>query len=154
MRDALLSQLAIQLMLFFNRRKPLGNPPAPSNLALAVVLLIVLLLQAVFNAWQDFSTSRLLDSITGLLPAEVLVLRDGSSTRIPSAQLVPGDVIDLTLGQKVPADIRMLTASSDLKFDRSILTGESDPIEARIECTNDNFLESQSLLLPRTQRKG
>jgi sodium/potassium-transporting ATPase subunit alpha len=33
-------------------RKPLGNPPAPSNLALAVVLLIVIAIQAIFNAWQ------------------------------------------------------------------------------------------------------
>jgi sodium/potassium-transporting ATPase subunit alpha len=33
--------------------KPLGEPnPAPANLALAVVLLIVLLLNAVFNMWQ------------------------------------------------------------------------------------------------------
>ena len=109
------------------------------------MLLIVLLLQAGFNAWQDFSTSRLLDSITSLLPTDVLVLRDGASVRIPSAQLVPGDIIDVTLGQKVPADIKMLSASSDLKFDRSILTGESDPIEARTDCTSDNFLESELL---------
>lgn len=125
------------------RRKPLSNPPASSNLALALVLLIVLLLQAGFNAWQDFSTSRLLDSITSLLPAEVLVLRNGASVRIPSSQLVPGDIVDLALGQKVPADLRILNASSDLKFDRSILTGESDPIEAKTECTSDNFLESE-----------
>lgn len=33
--------------------KPLGEPnPSPANLALAVVLLIVMLLNALFNMWQ------------------------------------------------------------------------------------------------------
>lgn len=92
---------------FAHYRKPLGKPPAPSNLALAIVLLIVLALQALFNFWQDFSTSRILESITGMLPGEVTVLRDGKDIRIPSSALVPGDIVDLTLGQKVPADIRV-----------------------------------------------
>lgn len=59
-------------------RKPLGNPPLASNLALAIVLLIVLLLQAVFNAWQDFSTSRVMSSIKNLLPSTVTVVRGSS----------------------------------------------------------------------------
>lgn len=42
-----------------------------------------------------------------MLPAEVTVLRDGKNVRVPSAALVPGDVVDLTLGQKVPADVRV-----------------------------------------------
>ena len=95
------------LFLTFNLRKPLGEPPAASDLALAVVLLIVVALQAVFNAQQDYSTSRILESITGMLPAEVTVLRNGSVARIPSADLVPGDIVDLSLGQKVPADLRV-----------------------------------------------
>lgn len=49
-----------------------------SNLALAVVLLIVLVLQAVFNAWQDFSTSRVMGSIQEMLPTSVLVIRNNS----------------------------------------------------------------------------
>ena len=101
---SLLSYLAIA---YPRIRKPLGEPPAPSNLALAVVLLIVVALQAVFNAQQDYSTSRILESISGMLPAEVTVLRNGAITRIPSAELVPGDIVDLSLGQKVPADLRV-----------------------------------------------
>ena len=62
--------------------KPLGNPhPSASNLALAVVLLVVVAIQAVFNAWQDFSTGRVLASISGLLPSDVLVKREGSITK-------------------------------------------------------------------------
>lgn len=106
-------------------RKPLGEPnPQASNLALAVVLLIVLFLQAAFNAWQDFSTSKVMSSIKGLLPANVLVLRDGKQINVAASELVLGDLIQVSLGEKVPADVRLIQVSGDLRFDRSILTGE------------------------------
>jgi sodium/potassium-transporting ATPase subunit alpha len=103
----------------------LGNPnPEASNLALAVVLLVVVFFQAAFNAWQDFSTSRVMDSIKGMLPADVVVLRDGVQTSLPAASLVPGDIVHLVMGQKVPADVKLIDVSGDLRFDRSVLTGE------------------------------
>ena len=48
-------------ILVFVSWKPLGEPPAVANLALAIVLLAVFIIQAGFNAWQDWSrygTSR------------------------------------------------------------------------------------------------
>ena len=106
-------------------RKPLGNPdPQASNLALAVVLLVVVFLQAAFNAWQDFSTSRVMASIQDMLPADVVVLRDGVQTSLPAASLVPGDLVQLVMGQKVPADVKLIDVSGELRFDRSVLTGE------------------------------
>ena len=131
-----------------SHRKPLGKPAAPSNLALAVVLLIVLVLNAVFNFWQDFSTSKILDSITGMLPSDVTVIRNGSVSRIAASQIVPGDIVELSLGQKVPADTRLLSVASDLKFDRSILTGESDAIDGKVDQTSENFLESEQCSEP------
>ena len=102
-------------------RKPLGEPaPQASNLALAVVLLIVLFIQAIFNAWQDFSTSRVMASIKGMLPSDVLVLRDSLSIKIPAKDLVPGDLITISMGEKVPADLRLIEVSADLQFERSI----------------------------------
>lgn len=114
-------------------RKPLGEPdPAPANLALAVVLLIVIMIQAVFNAWQDFSTSRVMASIKGMLPSDVLVLRDGGQTKVPAKELVPGDLVTISMGEKVPADLRLIEVSADLQFDRSILTGEASFISPQI----------------------
>ncbi|KAI0036987.1 sodium-potassium ATPase [Vararia minispora EC-137] len=131
--------------------KPLGEPnPQASNLALAVVLLVVIVIQAVFNAWQDFSTSRVMASIKDMLPAAVVVLRDGAQTSLPASELVPGDLVQLALGQKVPADLRLLEVSSDLKFDRSVLTGESEPITGKIDKTDDNFLETKNIALQGT----
>lgn len=58
--------------------------------------------------------------------------------RIPAADLVAGDIVQITLGSKVPADIRLLDVSSDLRFDRSILTGESNAIAATTDATDAN----------------
>ncbi|VDC04342.1 unnamed protein product [Peniophora sp. CBMAI 1063] len=131
--------------------KPLGEPnPQASNLALAVVLLVVVLLQALFNAWQDFSTSRVMSSIKDMLPADVVVLRDGSQTSVPAADLVPGDLVHIPLGQKVPADLLLVEVSSDLKFDRAVLTGESEPVSGKLDKTDDNFLETKNIALQGT----
>lgn len=55
-------------ILVFVAWKPLGQPPALANLALAIVLLAVFFIQAIFNAWQDWSSSRVMASITHMLP--------------------------------------------------------------------------------------
>ncbi|KAM0791484.1 hypothetical protein ACM66B_005937 [Microbotryomycetes sp. NB124-2] len=145
------SLLLIASVLCFIAWRPLGDPnPQASVLALAVVLLVVLLVSALFNAWQDWSTGRTMSSIKGMLPSDVLVCRDGVTARIKAADIVVGDVVKITLGVKVPADLRLVSCSSDLKFDRSILTGESKPVAATVECTDDNFMETRNIALQGT----
>jgi sodium/potassium-transporting ATPase subunit alpha len=139
------SILLVGSMLVFVAWKPLGDPPAAANLALAIVLAAVFVIQAVFNAWQDFSSSRVMASISGMLPEACLVLRDGRKQTIQAPELVPGDIIYFKAGSKIPADIRFLEVSSDAKFDRSILTGESLPITAVTESTEPNYLETKCI---------
>lgn len=103
--------------------KPLGKPPAPANLALGVVLLLVFVIQAVFNAWQEYSSARVMDSIKTMLPAECLALRSGEWKKTATSGLVRGDVVKFKLGDKIPANMRMIEVSMGLKFDRSVLTG-------------------------------
>ncbi|EJT99446.1 sodium-potassium ATPase [Dacryopinax primogenitus] len=145
------SLLFVASIICFLAWKPLGFPdPQASNLALAVVLLIVVLIQAAFNAWQDFSTSRTMASITNMLPADVSIIRDGQQRTIPAPQLVPGDIVNISLGQKLPADMRLLDVSGDLRFDRAVLTGESIPVAATVEKTDENFLETKNIALQGT----
>jgi len=63
-------------------------------------------------------------SIKGMLPADVLVHRDSTTKTIPAKDLVPGDIVHISMGEKVPADVRLIEVSPDLQFDRSVLTGE------------------------------
>ena len=112
-------------ILVFVSWKPLGQPPAQANLALAIVLLAVFFIQAAFNAWQDWSSSRVMASITTMLPDSCLLLRDGAMVTVIASDIVPGDILYIKAGNKLPADIRFVEISSDAKFDRSILTGEN-----------------------------
>jgi sodium/potassium-transporting ATPase subunit alpha len=89
-------------------------------------------------------------SIANMLPADVVVLRDGAQTTIAARDLVPGDLVHISLGAKLPADVRFLEASSDFKLDRAVLTGESEPIAGVVNMTNDNFLETKNIGLQGT----
>ncbi|KAF9402032.1 hypothetical protein BGX21_011456 [Mortierella sp. AD011] len=126
-------------------RPPLSDPPNITNLALAIVVLFVILLQAGFSAFQDFSTAKVMSSIMDMIPADCHVIRDGQLIKIPASELVVGDRVHLSLGNKVPADMRLLQASNDTRFDRAVLTGESEAIEASVVTTDDNFLESKNI---------
>lgn len=117
------SILWVGVIIFFISWKPLGNPPAPYNLALAVVVLLVIFSQAIFSGLQDWSAQKVMSSILDLLPKNAVVMRDGEAKSIPASELVVGDVVQLSTGQKVPADMRIIKASHDLKFDRAVLTG-------------------------------
>ena len=117
--------LCVGGILVFICWKPLGLPnPAIANLALAIVLIAVFIIQASFNAWQDWSSSRVMASITTMLPENCLVRRDGRQKEILAPDLVPGDILYIKAGNKLPADVRFVEMSSDANFDRSILTGK------------------------------
>jgi sodium/potassium-transporting ATPase subunit alpha len=94
-------------------------------LALAIVLASVFFIQAAFNAWQDWSSSRVMASIVEMLPNDCLVIRDGVPSTLSALELVPGDIVKVKQGDKLPADLRFIEASSDYKIDRSMLTGMS-----------------------------
>lgn len=140
------SVLWIGVIIFFICWRPLGDPnPAAYNLGLAILVLIVIILQACFSAFQDWSTKRTMKSILDLLPSDALALRDGSFVKIPSSDLVAGDIVRISIGNKVPADIRLLSSSGDIRFDRSMITGEAEEIEGALVSTDQNFLESRNI---------
>ncbi|RDW70502.1 cation-translocating P-type ATPase [Aspergillus mulundensis] len=132
-------------VLVFVAWKPLGDPPAEANLALAIVLVAVWAIQAAFNAWQDWSSSRVMASITTMLPDQCIAMRDGMVTSLSALDLVPGDVVQVKQGNKLPADMRFTQVSADAKMDRSILTGESEPIHGTVESTHSNYLETNNI---------
>ncbi|KAF2095188.1 putative H /K ATPase alpha subunit [Rhizodiscina lignyota] len=136
------SVLLVASILVFVAWKPLGQPPAVANLALAIVLAIVFFLQAAFNFWQDWSSSRVMASIKNMLPDECIVLRDASQQSLSGVDIVPGDILRIKMGVKLPADIRFIQVSPDAKFDRSVLTGESIPVRATVDSTENNYLET------------
>ncbi len=115
--------------------------PVPCLLEAAIVLQLILheYVEAsvigvllVFNAGIGFfhegRAKATLAALKSRLALNASVLRDGSWTVLQAADVVPGDVVKLTLGGVVPADVRILEGA--VQLDQSMLTGESMPVEA------------------------
>ena len=93
----------------------------------AATILAIVLLNGVLGFVQEWRAERALSALREMLSPFSTVLRDGEWTRVPAAELVPGDVLRLEAGDRVPADLR-LDAVTDLRIDESPLTGESVPV--------------------------
>jgi cation-transporting P-type ATPase F len=94
----------------------------------AGVIFGVVLVNAVVGFIQESRAEAALDALASMMTTEVRVRRDGRTIRVPSEDIVPGDVVLLESGDKVPADLR-LTRIRELRVDESALTGESLPVE-------------------------
>ena len=98
------------------------------KLADGLVIGAVVVLNAIIGFIQEYRASEAIKALSELVPFEATVMRDGQKRRLPSTELVPGDVVLLESGDKVPADIR-LTAIRGLRVEEAALTGESVPAE-------------------------
>ena len=92
----------------------------------------VTVINAVIGYIQEAKAEGAIASLSRAVTTEATVLRDGQPLRIPSQELVPGDVVLLASGDKVPADLRLLKVRN-LQIDESALTGEAVPVEKLIE---------------------
>jgi calcium-translocating P-type ATPase len=97
-----------------------------------VVIILVAIINALIGYLQENKAEKALDAIRSMLSLQADVIREGVRTEIPSADLVPGDIVVLSAGDKIPADIRVLR-SDNLKVEESPLTGESSSIEKRAD---------------------
>jgi Ca2+-transporting ATPase len=94
----------------------------------AFMILLIVFLNAVLGASQEYRAERAVAALKKLTVPQVLVLRGGEVKKISTTALVPGDMVLLEAGSFVPADIR-ISAAPNLKVDESALTGESVPVE-------------------------
>ncbi|KAJ2878549.1 hypothetical protein FB639_003350, partial [Coemansia asiatica] len=139
--------LWLSVIVFCLCWKPIGNPPQTGNLALGIVIIVIIFMQALFNAWQEWMTSRALESIISMKPECAVVVRSGRQLSVSPAGLVPGDLVVLRAGDLVPADIRLVQTSVDLMLDRSVLTGVAEPTIGTTETTSANYLETCNMAM-------
>jgi Ca2+-transporting ATPase len=94
----------------------------------ALVIAVIVLLNAVLGFAQEAKASSALAALATMTQVMSSVLRDGQVQRIPSRELVPGDVLLLAEGDAVGADARLFQAAA-LNVQEASLTGESAPVE-------------------------
>lgn len=97
----------------------------------AIVIWAVVVINALIGYIQESKAEEAIAALARSVVTEVTVIREGQKLRVPSRELVPGDVVLLSSGDKVPADLRLLSVRN-LQVDESALTGESVPVEKRL----------------------
>ncbi|MCX7084289.1 MAG: cation-transporting P-type ATPase [Methylococcales bacterium] len=123
--------------------------PDQGNLYIAIALLGVVFLNAVFTYTQEYESERIMESFRNMLPTKITVLRSGVISQIEAKFLVPGDVMMLEEGDRIPADGRLIEVNQ-LKVDHSPLTGESEPQLRKLDCTHSALLESRNMVFSGT----
>ncbi len=93
----------------------------------AAIIGALVVFNALMSTLQENRAQNALALLRKRLTVTCRVLRDGWWQMLPSADLVPGDVVYLRIGDLVPADVTI--NSGNLMVDQSTLTGESMPVE-------------------------
>ena len=94
----------------------------------AAIIAALLIFNAALGLFQESRAQATLAALKSRLALNASVRRDGAWKTIPAVELVPGDVVKLSLGAVVAADVRL--TGGEVLLDQSMLTGESVPIEA------------------------
>ena len=94
----------------------------------ASIIAVLLCFNAVLGYLQEGRAQATLSALKARLALNATVRRNGAWAVIPATQLVPGDLLKLSVGAVIAADVRLL--EGELLIDQSMLTGESIPIEA------------------------
>lgn len=108
------------------------------NIESAIVILVVIVLNAILGTIQTIKDQKSLQSLKALSNPHTKVIRYGEKQEILSTELTVGDIVLLEAGDVVSADSRLLEAYS-LQVNESVLTGEAVSVDKGIEpILNDN----------------
>ena len=94
----------------------------------AIIIGVMVLTSAVLEFVQEYTSEQAAQRLARQVAVTATVLRDGAPTEIRMAEVVPGDVVYLSVGDIIPADARVL-AAKDFFVHQAALTGESQPVE-------------------------
>lgn len=93
----------------------------------AIAIFIIIMVNSGVTFWQSLQAQKSLDSLKKMADHTAQVLRDGDWVNLKTELLVPGDIVNIRLGDFIEGDIRFLS-TNELQVNESHLTGESDVI--------------------------
>ncbi|KAG2217510.1 hypothetical protein INT45_001797 [Circinella minor] len=102
-----------------------GKPPDYPDF---VGIVLLLLANSLIGFYEERQAGNAVKALMESLAPECKVKRNGEWKTMEAAELVPGDVISIKLGDVVPADGRLIAAHGQVSIDQAALTGESLPV--------------------------
>ncbi len=93
----------------------------------AVIILMVVLINAVVGVVQESRAEKTLEALKELSTPRAIVRRNGEVVEIDSKELVPGDIVIIDAGRYIPADLRLIE-TQNLQVEESAFTGESHAV--------------------------
>ncbi|XP_073164180.1 calcium-transporting ATPase type 2C member 2 isoform X3 [Lepidochelys kempii] len=106
--------------------------------AVSIAMAVIIVVTVAFI--QEYRSEKSLEELNKLVPPECNCIRKGKLQHLLARDLVPGDIVCLSIGDRVPADIRLIEVT-DLLVDESSFTGEAEPCSK----TDDPLLEAGDL---------
>ena len=94
----------------------------------AIAIIAIVVINACLGFYQERRAEKSLQALKELSAPHVHALREGQWVKIPSKEIVPGDMLKFSSGDRIGADIRLVDVSS-LEIEESALTGESLPVQ-------------------------
>lgn len=95
------------------------------------VICALLLLNAFVGFIQEYQAGSIVDELKKTLANSAFVVRNGQLVEVPSAEVVPGDILQLEDGTVIPADGRVVSEDCLLQIDQSAITGESLAVDKK-----------------------
>lgn len=100
------------------------------------VILMILAANAAVGVITETNAEKALEELRAYQADVATVLRNGCFSILPATELVPGDIVEVSVGCKIPADMRMIEMlSNQVRVDQAILTGESSSVEKELKTT-------------------
>ncbi|MBC1486962.1 magnesium-translocating P-type ATPase [Listeria seeligeri] len=103
-----------------------------ADMEATIIMAIMIFTSGLLGFIQSSRAERASYALKNMVKNKVNVLRDGKMTVVTQDEIVPGDVIEVSVGDIIPADARVISAT-DLLINQSALTGESIPTEKYAE---------------------
>jgi len=103
-----------------------------SNWIQVALITTVITVNTYMGIVQEGSAEKAAEALKSMLSSDARVIRDGSEQMVNGTDVVPGDLVVLSLGDRVPADLRMVQVRN-MACEEAALTGESVPIDKSIQ---------------------
>ncbi|KAJ4833992.1 Calcium-transporting ATPase 4, endoplasmic reticulum-type [Turnera subulata] len=105
-----------------------------------LVIFLILIVNAIVGIWQESNAEKALEALKEIQSEQATVIREGKKiSSLPAKELVPGDIVELRVGDKVPADMRVLSLiSSTVRVEQGSLTGESEAVSKTVKAVAEH----------------